>query len=71
MKRAPLLAGLIVLAVLLTACVPLPAPGDTSDLAAARSACAGLPDPERTQCVVDRATHCPGMIPAQELMGLL
>jgi len=56
-KRAPLLAGLIVLAVLLTACVPLPTPGDTSDLSAARSACTGLPDPERTQCIVDRATQ--------------
>jgi hypothetical protein len=56
-KRALPLAALIVLAVLLTACAPLPEPGDTSDLSAARSACAGLPDPERTQCVIDRATQ--------------
>ena len=57
MKLALFLSKLIVLAVLLTACVPLPAPGDTSDLSAARSACTGLPDPERTQCIVDRATQ--------------
>ena len=58
MKLAPFLSSmLIVLAVLLTACTPLPASGDTSELSAARSACTGLPDPERTQCIVDRATQ--------------
>ena len=67
MKRAVLLATLIVLVVLLTACVPLPAPGDAPDLAAAHSACNGLPDPERTQCVVDRATQALN----PEICGLL
>jgi hypothetical protein len=56
-KRAPLLATLIVPVVLLAGCVPLPAPGSTPELATARLACAGLPDMERTQCVVDRATE--------------
>ena len=57
MKCTPFLSSLIVLALVLTACAPLPAPGKDPALAAARRACAGLPDARDEQCLVDQAVQ--------------